>query len=200
MEYVKINPNTLETFKNIYKIIASNMNQGYCFDCSDMKEKIYLKGKDDYSNVTHNLIKASYPGGIVVISPGDLLFVYINKNCCEGIVKMGVQQLISFLNKNFSEYEFSLKHNDIIVNDVYKIGSFSSLEYNNTWATGLFFAFDGSQQEINKLCHKQQKYLSIGINNLKINLKLVRDEIDRLFGVDIEEQYERIRNEHTRKK
>lgn len=200
MEYVKINSDTLEAFKNIYKIIASNMNQGYCFDCSGMKEKIYLKGKDDYSSVTHNLIKASYPGGIVVISPGDLLFVYINKNCCEGIIKMGVQQLISFLNKNFSEYEFSLKHNDIIVNGVYKIGSFSSLEYNNTWATGLFFAFDGSQQEINKFCHKQQKYLSIGINNLKINLKLVRDEINRLFGVDIEEQYERIRNEHTRKK
>ena len=198
MRKIMIDLKTLEEFKNINNFVANNPGQSFCFDFSQMNtENIYIEGIKDHTE-NKNLIKTFYPGGIIILSNQDILFLYINNYCIEGIIKEGIEKLILFLNNNF-KYKFSLNNNDIIVNDIYKIGSFSSWEYNNTWSTGLFFSFNNNQKEISRCCHKTQKYQSIGINNLDVDINIVKNKINELFGVDWKEQYERIKNEHKTK-
>ena len=87
-------------------------------------KNLYIEGiKDHIEN--KNLIKTFYPGGIIILSNQDIVFLYINNYCIEGIIKESIEKLISSLNNEFL-YKFSLNNNDIIVNDIYKIGSFSS--------------------------------------------------------------------------
>ena len=45
-------------------------------------------------------------------------------------------------------------------------------------------AISNNQEEISKHCHKTQKYQSIGINNLDIDVNIVKDKINELFGID----------------
>ena len=198
MKKIMIDLKILEEFKNINNFVVNNPGQSFYFDFSQMNtEKIYIEGIKDHTE-NKNLIKCFYPGGVIVLSNQDMLFLYINNYCIEGIIKESIEKLILFLNNKF-KYKFSLNNNDIIVNDIYKIGSFSSWEYNNTWSTGLFFSFNNNQEEINRYCHKTQKYQSIGINNLDIDINIVKNKINELFGVDWKEQYERIKNEHKTK-
>lgn len=198
MKKIMIDLKILEQFKNINNFVVNNPGQSFCFDFSQMDtENIYIEGIEDHTE-NKNLIKCFYPGGIIVLSNQDILFLYINNYCIEGIIKESLEKLISSLNSEFL-YKFSLNNNDIIVNDIYKIGSFSSWEYNNIWTTGLFFSFSNNQEEINRHCHKTQKYQSIGINNLNMDINIIKDKINQFFGIDWQEQYERMQNEYKTK-
>ena len=198
MKKIMIDLKILEEFKNINNFVANNPGQSFCFDFSQMNtENVYIEGIKDHTD-NKNLIKCFYPGGVIVLSNQDILFLYTNSYCIEGLIKENIRKLISSLNKEFS-YKFSLNNNDIIVNDIYKIGSFSSWEYNNIWTTGLFFSFSNNQEEINRHCHKTQKYQSIGINNLNIDVNIIKDKINELFGIDWQKQYERMQNEYKTK-
>lgn len=198
MEKIIIDSKTLDKFKNINNFIVNNSGKSFYFDFSQMKtEKVYIAGINDHTD-NKNLIQCLYPGGVIILSNQDILFLYTNSYCIEGLIKENIRKLISSLNKEFS-YKFSLNNNDIIVNDIYKIGSFSSWEYNNIWATGLFFSFNNNQEEISKHCHKTQKYQSIGINNLNIDVNIIKNKINELFGIDWQKQYERMQNEYRTK-
>ena len=60
-------------------------------------------------------------------------------------------------------------------------------------------AISNNQEEISRHCHKTQKYQSIGINNLNIDVNIIKDKINQFFGIDWQKQYERMQNEHKTK-
>ena len=125
MKKIMIDLKTLEEFKNINNFVANNPGQSFCFDFSQMNtENVYIEGIKDHTD-NKNLIQCFYPGGVIILSNQDILFLYTNSYCIEGLIKENIRKLISSLNKEFS-YKFSLNNNDIIVDDIYKIGSFSS--------------------------------------------------------------------------
>ena len=54
-------------------------------------------------------------------------------------------------------------------------------------------------KNIIQIVNKTQKYQSIGINNLDIDVNIVKNKINELFEIDWQEQYERMQNEYKTK-
>lgn len=174
----------IETFKQEIQnaIIHKESNIFY----SIIPTNIVYAGKGDidleYCQNNNYLVYNSVDFGKgLVATKGDIVIVVIKENGWEDY-KTIAKVTINYLKSKGVNAE--INSNDIIVDDKYKVASYSSVNIGNNYIyTGFQATFNPNIKDIESICKKKCKRLPKGLSEYKINAQdLLAEILDSIKG------------------
>lgn len=163
----------IDTFENT---ISDNISKKQeCVLYSLIPSNIVYKGKgtidEDYAQEHGYIVYNSVDfGGGLVATKNDLVLVIIKK---EGwLIGLNlIETLINYLKQK--GINATLENNDVIIDDIYKVASFSSTNIGNRFIyTGLQCTFNPNVEDIKNICkYKPMKKIPKGLSDYNITSK-----------------------------
>lgn len=179
MEKIIMNEqNCIELISNAIK------NQEECFIYGTTAKTVVLCGDSGLYNIDYinknNLFAPNIPnvGGVMVLSAGDIELAYFSKNLnCKFNYEIA-NIIIEYLNKK--NINCKLYGNDLIIDEKYKCGSFSSIIINNILYSAFHISVNVDLELIKKICKKPMAKIPKGLSEFGITTEEIKELIKYL--------------------
>ena len=119
------------------------------------------------------LIQVPNAGGIIVTSKGDIELGHFSKDLRNNFNKALANNLVQYLIQN--NINASIAGNDILIDDAYKVASFSSTCYNNILYSAFHVSINIDLELIRDICTKPMSKIPKGLSSYGIETNTIME-------------------------